>query len=532
MICVTIGRGRHRYLIAEHQHLVAQGAQLVELRLDCIVRDIELGRLIKNRPSPVIITIRRKQDGGMWKGTEQQRIMLLRQAIAAGVEYVDLEDDIAGSIPRFGKTKRIISIHNFHETPEDLPAIHTRLASLDADIVKIACMAHSPHDSMRMFRMMRFSRLPTIAICMGEIGTPSRILAARFGAPFTYATFDEERALAPGQLSFQIMKDVFHYDDINLETDVYGVIADPVAHSMSPIIHNAAFKAAGLNKVYVPFRVPREELAQFLADCREMGVKGLSVTIPHKEEALQHVVKMDEATREIGACNTIIWREEGPIAFNTDYRAAMACVDRHFGSSEEAGGLTGKQVLVLGAGGAARAIVYGLVKRGAKVAIASRTFERADELAGRFKCQAIGWGMRHGIPAHLIVNCTPVGMHPNLDDTPFDAEHLNPKFLRDQGIKQVVFDTVYNPEQTMFIKQARVLGCSAISGVDMFVGQAALQYRLFTGQDPPVDLMRQTFRRAISAAKLAPEEVAAKTEAPGQVDASAETGTPPTEEAP
>lgn len=503
MICVTIGRGRHRYLIAEHQHLVAQGAELVELRLDCIVRDIELGRLIKNRPSPVVLTIRRKQDGGLWKGTEQQRIMLLRQAIAAGVEYVDLEEDIASQIPRFGKTKRIISFHNFQETPEDLPAIHSRMAAMDADIVKIACMAHSPHDNMRMFRMMRFSRVPTIAICMGEIGTPSRVLAARFGAPFTYATFDAERALAPGQLSFQVMKETFHYDDIDLETDVYGVIADPVAQSLSPLIHNAAFKAAGLNKVYVPFRVPREELAQFLADCREMGVKGLSVTIPHKEEALQHVVKMDEATREIGACNTIIWREEGPIAFNTDYRAAMACIDRQFGSGEDGagGGLTGKQVLVLGAGGAARAVVYGLVKRGAKVAIASRTFERADELAGRFKCQAIGWSMRHGIHAHLIVNCTPLGMHPNLDDTPFDADHLNPKYFRENGIKQVVFDTVYNPETTMLIKQARVCGCTTITGVDMFVGQAALQYRLFSGQEPPLELMRQTVRRAISAAR-------------------------------
>jgi 3-dehydroquinate dehydratase / shikimate dehydrogenase len=208
MICVTIGRGRHRYLIAEHQHLVNQGAQLVELRLDCIVRKVELGRLIKNRPCPVVITIRRKQDGGLWKGTEQERILLLRQAIAAGVEYVDLEDDIAMQIPRFGKTKRIISLHNFQETPEDLPAIHMRLAALDADIVKIATMANQPHDNLRVLEMMRESECPTIGMCMGDIGTPSRILGPKFGAPFTYATFHHERALAPGQLSYDQMVNV------------------------------------------------------------------------------------------------------------------------------------------------------------------------------------------------------------------------------------------------------------------------------------------------------------------------------------
>ena len=207
MICVSIARGRHRQVMAEHRHLVEEGAELVEIRLDYIRRQIDLKRLLRDRACPVIATCRRAEDQGRWEGNEESRQMLLRAAIVEGVEYVDLEADIAGGIPRYGKTKRIVSFHNFRETPDDLEAIHARLASLDADIVKIATMAHEPHDNVRMLQLVRHSKIPTVGICMGEIGTPSRILAGKFGAPFTYATFHHERTLAPGQLSFRQMQD-------------------------------------------------------------------------------------------------------------------------------------------------------------------------------------------------------------------------------------------------------------------------------------------------------------------------------------
>ena len=258
MICVTIGRGRHRQLIAEYKHLSETGCQLVELRLDFILTPVNLRRILLEKQCPMLITVRRQRDGGSWVRGEEERLLLLRQAIAAGVDYVDLEEDIAASIPRFGKTKRVISYHNFRETPENLPALHAKMATLDPDIVKIATMAHSPHDCMKMFRLMRYSRIPTIAIGMGEMGAPTRILGGKFGAPFTYATFHAERVLAPGQLSFQQMKDVYHYDQINVDTKVFGVIADPVAQSLSPLIHNTAFVQQQKNCVYVPFRVPRE----------------------------------------------------------------------------------------------------------------------------------------------------------------------------------------------------------------------------------------------------------------------------------
>jgi 3-dehydroquinate dehydratase/shikimate dehydrogenase len=495
LICVSIGRGRHRAMIAEHKHLAEQGAKLVELRLDFILTPINLKRLLADRPCPVVVTIRRQRDGGRWTKSEDERLMILRQAIATGVEYVDLEEDVAASIPRFGKTKRIVSYHNFQETPENLPSLHTRMAAMDADVVKIATMAHSPHDFLKLLRIMRYSRAPTVGICMGEIGTPSRILAAKFGAPFSYATFHAERMLAPGQLTYQQMKEIYHYEDINADTEIFGVIADPVAHSLSPLLHNAAFVQSKMNRVYIPFRVPREELPQFMTDCRELGVKGLSVTIPHKEEILHHVHKIDEASQEVGASNTVVWKDDAPLGFNTDYRAAMSSIDKAFGGGEEGGSaLEGKIALVLGAGGVARPIVYGLRKRGAVVVIASRTPQRADDLAMRFKGRSLSWSLRHSIRPDVLVNCTPVGMHPNVDETPYDATYLR--------AGMVVFDTIYNPEQTLLIKQARENACETITGVEMFVAQAALQFRLFTGEEAPVEVMRQTLRRAISAAKL------------------------------
>jgi 3-dehydroquinate dehydratase/shikimate dehydrogenase len=282
MICVSTARGRHRHMIAEHKHLVSQGAKLVELRLDYISGEVNLKRLLADRPCAVVITCRRERDGGKWEGTEEQRLTLLRLAIAEGVEYVDLEEDIAGAIPRYGKTKRIVSLHDFRKTPEDLDEIHARLAKFDADVIKIATMANHPHDNLRMLELIQRSKVPTVGLCMGDIGTPSRILAGKFGAPFTFATFHHERTLAPGQLSYQQMMEIYHFERITPATAMYGVIGDPIGHSLSPMIHNAAFRKVGLDAVYLPFRVPREHLTQFLEDALALGIRGLSVTIPHK----------------------------------------------------------------------------------------------------------------------------------------------------------------------------------------------------------------------------------------------------------
>jgi len=494
MICVSIARGRHRHVIAEHRHLVEKGAKLIEFRLDYIGGPVNLRRLLVDRPSPVVVSCRREKDGGKWSGTEQARLMLLRTAVAEGVEYVDLEEDIAGMVPRYGKTKRIISMHDFRKMPEDLEAIHARLVKLDADVVKIAVMAGQPRDNLRMFKLVQSSQTPTVGICMGDMGTPSRILANRFGAPFTFATFHHERTLAPGQLSFQQMTEIYHYDQINPQTAVFGVLGDPVGHSLSPIIHNGAFHKAGLNAVYVPFRVPREHVLQFLEDAPHLGVRGLSVTIPHKDAVLAKITKLDAAAQGIGAVNTLLYKNGEILGYNTDEPAGIGSLESVMEPGKDGKSpLEGRNTLVLGAGGAAMALAWGLKRRGAKVLIASRTASRAQALADRLGCGAAEWGNRHRAECDVVVNCTPVGMHPNLDATPFDKAYLRPEM--------VVFDTVYNPENTLLVKDARNQGCTVVTGVDMFVRQANLQFQLFTGRLADPELMRDSLKRATGPAK-------------------------------
>ncbi len=494
MICVSIARGRHRHVIAEHRHLVEQGAQLVEIRLDYIRRQINLKRLFQDRSCPVIATCRRLEDQGKWEGSEESRQMLLRAAIAEGVEYVDLEADIAGLIPIYGKTKRIVSLHNFRETPENLEEIHTRLAQLDADVIKIATMANEPHDNVRMLQLVRNSSIPTVGICMGEIGIPSRILAGKFGAPFTYATFHHERTLAPGQLSFTQMKDIYHYDDLQAATSVYGYIADPIGQSVVPIVQNAAFHAVGIHSVCVPFRVPRECLSDFVRDYRSWDLHGLSVGAPHRQTLRHHLSKLDKTADQIGSINTVVFQDDGTaLGYNTDYRAAITSLIRASGVST-GNPLEGKRALVLGAGSMARAIVFGLRQMQVEVVITARDAGQARELAEASECRVVDWESRYAVKIDLLVNCTPVGMHPNVDESPYSPGQLRRNWI--------VLDAVYNPEQTLLIKEARQQGCSVVTGVELFIRQAALQFKAFTNQEPPTDVMRLALKRALGAAKF------------------------------
>ncbi|MCG8451493.1 MAG: shikimate dehydrogenase [Pirellulales bacterium] len=493
MICVAIGRSRHKHMMAEHRHLAEQGAKMVELRLDYVSSRVNIRRLLSERGNndcQVIITCRRKEDGGKWSGTEEARQLLLREAIAEEVDYIDLEEDIAAQIPRFGKTKRIISYHNFRKTPDDLREIHNRMCQLDPDIVKLSTMANDPHDNLRMLETMQESEVPTVGMCMGDIGTPSRILSARFNAPLAYATFHHERALAPGQLSFKQMTEIYRYESIGPDTTVYGVIADPVGHSLSPHVHNAAYQDKKINAVYCPFRVPPDSLAQFMKDAQRLGIAGLSVTIPHKEAIASHLTKVDPAVKSVAAVNTVVFDGSDVIGYNTDYSAAMFCLEHAFGVvGAKPSPVKNKRVLILGAGGVARPIVYGMKNREALVTIASRTKQRSERLAKAFDCKAIDWEARQRVQCDILINCTPVGMHPNVDESPVSKTFLKHSML--------VFDTVYNPESTLLVKDARSRNCQVITGVDMFERQAMLQFFLFTGQEATPGLMRDVIKKAI-----------------------------------
>ena len=482
-------------MMAEHKHIAEQGAQLVELRLDFIRRPVDLKRLMADAATPVVATCRRRDDQGMWQHSEADRVMLLRSAIANGVEYVDLEVDVASQIPRYGNTQRIISYHNFEETPDNLEEIHHEMTKLDPDVIKIVTMANSPVDNIATLRLCRDSTVPTVAFCMGEMGMISRILCGKFGAPFTYATFSEERPMAPGQLSFEKMNTLYRYDDISEDTDILGVIADPVAHSLSPQIHNAAIRKNKLDMLYLPFRVPREHLGTFLSICPELGVRGLSVTIPHKELVLKSIDAASEEVTGIGAANTLVFTKKGIAGYNTDCSAAIASLKKGLAEKypDEDNVFEKRKVLLLGAGGVARAIAFGLKKEGAEVIITARDDKKSQALATALDCESADWDDRRKTECHALVNCTPVGMHPKMNESPFDAEW----FVK----RVVVFDTVYNPEQTLFIKQARETSCPTVTGIDMFVSQAARQFKLFTGTEPDMETIRFEIKRAISAAK-------------------------------
>ena len=494
MICVSIGRTRHKMVMMEHRSLAEKGAELVELRLDWVARSPDVNRLIKDRPTPVVITCRRPEDKGRWKRSEEQRQAVLRTAIVSEVEYVDLEDDIADQIPRYGKTKRIISHHNFDETPDNLEEIYTSLCEKDPDIVKLVTMANSPDDSVRMLKLVANAKVPTIGFCMGEYGVMSRILCGKYGSPFTYATFSRERELAPGQLSCSEMSQIYRYDQIGPETPLYGVIGDPVAHSLSPLIHNAAFRYDKIDAVYVPFRVPKDRLAETLKEFDWLNVQGYSVTIPHKAGALKFAGEADEASQTMKVANTLFRDKDNKWqARNTDYEAALDSIRLGLDPKGESEGdpINGKQVLLLGAGGVSRAIGAGIMNAGGALTISNRSRVRGEKLADELGCSYTTWENRGGGRYDIVVNGTAVGMHPNVNETPF-AQNL----LMDD---MLVFDTVYNPENTLLLKQARERGCKTVSGIEMFVRQAAAQYKLFTGREAPLEAMRTTLRKGISA---------------------------------
>lgn len=488
MICVTIGRTRHRMIIAEHAALVQRGAQLAELRLDWISRPPDLNKLLKGRPGPVVVTCRRPADGGRWKESEDARRMLLRQSIVMGAEYVDLEADVAQAIPRYGKTRRIISHHDFERTPDNLQEIHDNLCRLDPDVVKLVTMAQSPADNVRLLKLVSESKVPTIGFCMGELGLASRLLCVKYGSPFTYATFSKDRVLAPGQIPFDDMRSLYHVDEMNHETQVFGVIGDPIAHSHSPLIHNAALRHEGLNAVYLPLRIPTDEFKPTLDAYAALEIRGYSVTIPHKQAAAAFAQFRDPIAEETGAANTLYQdRANRWFAANTDYEAALASLRLGM----EGRDLSGMRVLMLGAGGVARAIGLGCSRAGCVLTVTNRHKQRAQDLAESLGCQFCTWENRGSVECEIVINCTPVGMWPEMNETPFPQHWLRENML--------VFDTIYNPENTLLLKEARERGCRTVSGLEMFIRQAAAQFEVFAQRPAPLDVMRDALRRGISA---------------------------------
>jgi 3-dehydroquinate dehydratase/shikimate dehydrogenase len=491
-ICVIIGRTRHKMVTVELVEAYNRGARFIELRIDFLAKAVDFQRLLPNKKCPWIATLRRRDDGGRYTGTETERKTMIRQAIVSGFDWVDLETDIANEIPRFRDVKRIISYHNLKETPADLEQIYEKMAAQDADVLKLAVMANKPEDNLRVLDLIKNAKKPTVGHCMGDIGFPSRILALKYGAPFLYAAFNKERGIAPGLPSYEELRRFYHIPSIKADTEVFGLLGDPVAHSYSPMLHNQLFQQEGINAVYLPFRVPRGDLQATIHKLDTIPVRGYSVTIPHKEGAAALAKECDALVSESSAANTLIRRNDGFFAANTDYDAALDSLKdvTPTGDDNVPKDFAHCTALVLGAGGAARAVVRALQRLKTHILIASRTMERAEELAEQVHGRAVEWGARHTIPTDIVVNCTPIGMHPNVDESPLHASFLRPGMI--------VFDTVYNPERTMLVSDARARECKVVTGVEMFIRQAASQFQLFTGRTAPLDRLREMLRKAIS----------------------------------
>ncbi|MBN9118358.1 MAG: shikimate dehydrogenase [Planctomycetes bacterium] len=511
-VLVVIGRTRHKMVVAELQEAVKRGARFIELRLDFLSKAVDFKRLSPLKQCPWVATLRRPADGGRYNGTEQERMMILRQAIVSGAfEWVDLETDIASTVPRFGPVKRIVSYHNTAETPANLEDVYANMLKQDADVYKVAVAAQSPEDVARVLTLQRTAPKPTVAFCMSDIGQPTRFLALKFGAPWIYAAFNKERGIAPGLPSFDEFRTTYPVKSIDADTKVFGVLGDPVGHSLSPLLHNHMYRKLGVNALYLPFRVPRGQLPNALRAYEQIPVHGYSVTIPHKEAAAGLARESEPNVQVTASANTLVRRDDGQfVAANTDFAAAIDSLKAHLAERAKEGPsaqLSQLSVLILGAGGAARSIAYALHREGAQITIASRTYERAQRLAEDVKCKAVDWHARHSISFDVLVNCTPVGMHPNVDESPCHFSVLKPG--------TTVFDTIYTPETTLLVREARARGCDTITGVDMFVRQAARQIELFTGLVPDVEAMRAIMRKALSPLTRAFEE----SDASGKPDA-------------
>ena len=274
-----------------------------------------------------------------------------------------------------------------------------------------------------------------------------------------------------------------------------GVVGWPIGHSKSPQLHGHWLQRYNVLGHYIPIALHPDDFEQGLRSLPLLGFKGVNVTIPHKEAAMEFCTQAESSATGIGAVNTMVFHDENCLGYNTDYRAAMDCIDELFKIDKtKERPMQGMTALVLGAGGVSRAVAWGLKQRKCEVLIASRNLERAQILAAEIGCRAIEWEDRHDPKINLLVNGTPVGMHPDVDTSPYNAASMN-QFL-------AVFDTVYNPENTMLIKFAKRAQCRIITGVDMFVRQAAYQFKLFTGRDAPIKLMRQTIKEATNPVKL------------------------------
>lgn len=483
---------------------------LVEVRVDLFApeacRQEALESLWARIAPQAIVTVREPEEGGARRVPE--KLVILEAAGRAKVAFADLEYRWAWretAVPLVrqasgGATKIVLSYHDFQKTSPELEHLLPLLEREKPEVIKLATMAHSIREALCMLRLARKCAVPFLGLCMGEAGLITRLLGGKFGAPFTFGAAGENCATAPGQPTARQLSQLYRADRVGPGTAVYGVIANPVVHSLSPAVHNAAFARLGLDAVYVPLLV-ESDAAGFVSEALEvLDLRGASVTIPHKREVMGACCRLETLAENIGAVNTLVREDQGEkrrfAGYNTDCQAALGPLRR------SGGVLRDLPVLLLGAGGAARAIAWGLKEAGARVTIANRTAAKAQELAREIGARA--WSLEelaeHTAAAFaVIVNTTSLGMYPHAGQTPLAAELFPPARVKGRGKPPLVFDAVYNPLHTRLLREAQQAGLRTLDGVEMFVAQAAEQFRLWTGKEAPQEAMRQAVLERLEA---------------------------------
>ena len=481
---------------------------LVELRLDCLGEDDfnsgvdRLKKLVHNLPVPTIVTYRPYEQGGSSNANFESRFAFWNDhGLSLGSHLCDIELDVAQKLARATESgsgaqvdwsRMICSHHDFLGVPGDLAEIYEALRATPARILKIAVKANDVTDCLPVFQILERALKDgreMIAIAMGTAGLATRILGPSRGAFLTYAALEDETGTAPGQISAREMKQVYRIEKIDRQTQIFGLIGLPVGHSISPWMHNAAFEAMAINAVYLPLEV--RDVKAFIRQMihphtRELDwdLRGLSVTAPHKSTVMDELDWIDSAAEAMGAVNTIVVKEGGLHGYNTDARGLINPLIQKFGE------LRGARCAVLGAGGAARAALWGLSQESAELTVFARNTTKAEVLAEKFGA-ALGTLGEAGLDGFdVVINTTPLGTAGQFaKETPATSHKL-------RGAR-LAYDLVYNPTETLFLREAREAGCETLGGLSMLIAQAAEQFKLWTGADPSEGVMCEAAEQAL-----------------------------------
>jgi 3-dehydroquinate dehydratase/shikimate dehydrogenase len=485
-MCVAIQGGSPAELM-ERAEAALKDSKFLEFRLDSLPRPAASLMYLKqflaeHREATVIATCRRKAFGGGFDGQLVAELEILTKAAQAGCQIIDLEVESAEECKpaqlaklRTAGAALLISYHDFART-KGLEQAADRIEAFKPDFVKVVSTARTLADNLAVLRLIEDRSLAShvVGIAMGEEGIVSRILAVRAGAAFTFASFADGAETGPGQVSAESMRDLYRLEHLDQATRVFGVAGNPVAHSLSPLLHNTGFRRENINAVLLPLKV--RTISDLMTLALELPLAGAAVTMPLKEEVLPHLANTDPLTARIGACNTLRTGADGKLyGFNTDVAGVVRPLERRMR-------LKGARIAVLGAGGAARAAVFGLVAQGAEVFVINRTHEHAVTLARQAKAKSLKHELLAKQHFDALINSTPCGMAGSKSAMPIAENELN---------AGLVFDMVYNPVETPLLKLAKARGIPVITGVEMFVQQGARQFEIWTGKPAPeAEMMR------------------------------------------